>query len=193
MLTEKQTAVNTYVDGVKDAYYAFVSRPKPAKAQYEEIDNTIAKTIAGVFECDEEEAREKYELKKMDYASGTFSVELTFDREDTLVMPTLPEKIVTALRALSDVRSVNYSGYTLTEKEIELDDDAKAAAAAAAANETDEQETDEEGNPIEKKPVAQKKDDETEVKRSVEMQMSVVMKGGEVNLNEVFGGDKEAE
>ena len=109
-------------------------------------------------------------------------------------MPTLPEKIITALRELSDVRSVGYSGYTLVEEEVKLDDEAKAAAAAAAENEPEEQETDEDGNPIEKKPVQQKKDDdEKEIKRSVEMTINVVMKGGEVNLNEVFSSNKEAE
>lgn len=191
-LTNKQTAVNTYVDGVTDAYYAFVSRPKPSKAQYEEIDATIAKTIAGVFECDEEEAKEKYEITKMDYGNGTFGIELTFDREDTLVMPTLPEKLVTALRGLSDVQSVNYGGYSLTEEKIENKEDQQQQQAPA---EEEEQETDEDGNPVEKKEAPKKDNNEEEknVKRSVEMKMNVVMKGGDINIEELAGANKEAE
>jgi type IV pilus assembly protein PilM len=194
MLTKKQTAVNTYVDGVTDAYYAFLSRPKPASKQYEEIEQTFNKTIATVFECDEDEAKEKYEISTMNYSNGTFSVSVTFDREDTLVMPTLPEKLVSALRALSDVQSVNYTGYSLREQTVKLDEDeAKAAAAAAQADE--EEETDEDGNPVEKKPAVQKNDDDkdTEIKRTVEMNMSIVMKGGDFNLDDLRAEEKEAE
>ena len=120
MLTEKQTAVNTYVDGVNDAYNAYVSRPKPVSEQYEAIENTIrntAKEMLGIE--DDEELKEVLEFSTFDYSNGTFMVEFVMDREKESPLLTMPTKLVTALRDLPCVQDVVYNGYSIESKTTE--------------------------------------------------------------------------
>ncbi len=159
MLAQKQVAVNTYVDGVTDAYNSFKSRPKPQKAQYEAIEGAISKAVGEVLETEDEEAtKKKYEIKKFDYSGGTYTIELEVDREKDAPMSVLPEKIVTELRGLPIVQSLNYSGYSYDE---------------ADKTEEDLAEADE----------AEGEDDETTAKKGViKMEMTIAVKGDQVDI-----------
>ena len=112
MLDEKQTAVNTYLDGVTSAYNAYVSRPSPVSKHYEEIQGAIEKTIIDTLEdVDEDNVKDHYVIDSFDYATGIYKVHLIALCEPDLPLPELPTKIVRALRDLKDVKDVPYSGY----------------------------------------------------------------------------------
>lgn len=173
MLTQRQTAVTTYTEGVKDAFRAFESRPKPTSAQYKELDDTINKVVQESLGAeDEEAAKEMYEITKLDYSAGVYSMELSVDRDKDIPMPKTPEKIIEALRALSDVQSVNYDGYSLSETAIKEDD------------QQGEPILDDEGNQI------GTKDPETSKKR-IKMNLNVKMQGTKTDFPEITS-DKEA-
>ena len=173
MLTQRQTAVTTYTEGVKDAFRAFESRPKPTSAQYKELDDTINKVVQESLGAeDEEAAKEMYEITKFDYSAGVYTMELNVDRDKDIPMPKTPEKIIEALRALSDVQSVNYDGYSLSETAIKEDD------------QQGEPILDEEGNQI------GTKDPETSKKR-IKMNLNVKMQGTKTDFPEITS-DKEA-
>ncbi len=173
MLTQRQTAVTTYTEGVKDAFRAFESRPKPTSAQYKELDDTINKVVQESLGAeDEEAAKEMYEITKFDYSAGVYTMELNVDRDKDIPMPKTPEKIIEALRALSDVQSVNYDGYSLSETAIKEDD------------QQGEPILDDEGNQI------GTKDPETSKKR-IKMNLNVKMQGTKTDFPEITS-DKEA-
>ena len=160
MLAQKQVAVNTYVDGVTDAYNSFKSRPKPQKAQYEAIEGAIAKAVGEVLETEDEEAtKKKYEIKKFDYSGGTYTIELEVDREKDAPMSTLPEKIVTELRGLPIVQSLNYSGYSYEEADKTEDDLAEEDDNAEGEN-----------------------DEQTAKKSVISMNMTIAVKGDQVDI-----------
>lgn len=173
MLTQRQTAVTTYTEGVKDAFRAFESRPKPTSAQYKELDDTINKVVQESLGAeDEEAAKEMYEITKFDYSAGVYTMELSVDRDKDIPMPKTPEKIIEALRALSDVQSVNYDGYSLSETAIKEED------------QQGEPILDDEGNQI------GTKEPETSKKR-IKMNLNVKMQGTKTDFPEITS-DKEA-
>ena len=173
MLTQRQTAVTTYTEGVKDAFRAFESRPKPTSAQYKELDDTINKVVQESLGAeDEEAAKEMYEITKFDYSAGVYTMELNVDRDKDIPMPKTPEKIIEALRALSDVQSVNYDGYSLSETAIKEED------------QQGEPILDDEGNQI------GTKEPETSKKR-IKMNLNVKMQGTKTDFPEITS-DKEA-
>ncbi len=159
MLAQKQAAVNTYVDGVTDAYNAFKSRPKPQKSQYELIEKTILGSVQKVLETeDEEAAKKKCTFQKFDYSGGVFTIELTVDREKDNPMSTLPETIISDLRSKSEIQNVNYTGYRYDEAEKTADDA--------------DDEADDEGN-----------DGEENAKKGIiKMELSVTMNGDKVDI-----------
>lgn len=160
MLAQKQVAVNTYVDGVTDAYNSFKSRPKPQKAQYEAIEGAISKAVGEVLETEDEEAtKKKYDISKFDYSGGTYTIELEVDREKDAPMSTLPEKIVTELRGLPIVQSLNYSGYSYEEADKTEDDLAEEDDNAEGEN-----------------------DEQTAKKSVIRMNMTIAVKGDQVDI-----------
>ena len=174
MLTQRQTAVTTYTEGVKDAFRAFESRPKPTSAHFTELDQAINKVVQENLGAEDEEAAKKmYEITKLDYSGGVYSMELTVDRDKDIPMPKTPELIIEALRALNDVQTVNYEGYSFTESDI------------AEEDQQGEPILDDEGNQV------GTKDPETKKKR-IKMSMNVKMEGAKTDFPEITS-DKEAE
>jgi len=159
MLAQKQAAVNTYVDGVTDAYNAFKSRPKPQKSQYELIEKTILGSVQKVLGTeDEEAAKKKCTFQKFDYSGGIYTVELTVDREKDVPMSTLPETIISDLRSKSEIQNVNYTGYRYDE-------------ADKTAEDADD-EADDEGN----------EGEENTKKSIIKMELSITMNGDKVDI-----------
>ena len=159
MLAQKQAAVNTYVDGVTDAYNAFKSRPKPQKSQYELIEKTILGSVQKVLETEDEEAtKKKCTFQKFDYSGGIYTVELTVDREKDNPMSTLPETIISDLRSKSEIQNVNYTGYRYDEADKTADDA--------------DDEADDEGN----------EGEENAKKSIIKMELSITMNGDKVDI-----------
>ncbi len=112
MLEDKQKAVNTYLDGVKSAYNAYVSRPAPLSKHYEEIQETIEKVIIDTLEdADEDNVKDFYKITSFQYSAGVYDVQLISLCESDLPLPELPSKVIRALRDLNDVEDIPYSGY----------------------------------------------------------------------------------
>ena len=164
-LKEKQAAMNTYLDGVTDAYQAYVSRPKPVKAQYDELLKTIDDTAKKVFKVeDEEELKEAREIKKLDYADGTYSIELETMVEEDVPVPTFPSELTKAIRGLSDVSELKFSGFEIIQ------------------NKNDNKNTDDNGQNQDDD------DDEDGAKKGdqvLKMTLSVSMKGGTVDMKAI--------
>ncbi|MBQ9906030.1 MAG: pilus assembly protein PilM [Oscillospiraceae bacterium] len=174
MLTQRQTAVNTYVAGVRDAYNSFISTPKPVSDFYETIDATISGVVQDVLGVeDAEEVKDHYKYNKMDFANGAFAIELEMDSEEDSPMPVGPEKVVEALRGLDIVQSVSYGGYTIESKKIEEDDQQEGKDIL-----------DDDGN------VIGKEEPKTE-ERIIKLPMTVKMNGGKIDLDTI-GDAKEA-
>jgi type IV pilus assembly protein PilM len=185
MLTQKNKAVSTYLEGVKSAQQAYLSRPYPTAEKYELIENTIHESVKSVFG---EEVGENctfdhtdfYTIDNISYANGVYSLNLKFKGED-LPLKTLPSKIIEDLRSKPEVYYVNYSGYTVSEAEQKEDDTAArraaALAAAQAAGEGEEGETTE-------TPAAQTvtKNDNTKKETVVNMPLTINMKGDGISL-----------
>lgn len=167
MLTEKQTMVNSYVDGVNDAYRAYVSQPKPVSAHYQAIDGAIDKAVEAVLGDPE-----AYSVDEFDYAAGTYSITLVFDKEEAIPAPILPTTIVNEIAALSNVQKVVYTGYRVDSVTITGDGAPQF---------------DEEGNQI---GVA---DGEQITKDQIKVELSVSMKGGGVDLDSMIEGNEEGE
>ncbi len=174
MLTQRQTAVNSYVEGVQDAYNSFLSTPKPVSEFYETLDATVGKVVQEVLGAETpEEAEELYHFTQMEYSNGTFSAEIVMDREKDVPMPTAPEKVVEALRALDIVQSVSYNGYSFYTETIDEEDQVDP-----------EPVEDEEGNQIgEKEP-------ETE-KVLIKLPLTIKMQGEKIDVSKL-GEQKEA-
>ncbi|MBQ8921654.1 MAG: pilus assembly protein PilM [Oscillospiraceae bacterium] len=119
-LTQTQDAVTTYHDGVLDAYQAYVSRPKPTKAQYEEIEKTIKDTVKSVLKIDnDDDLKEALEITTLNYSDGIYIISLESNVEPDLPVPTLPTELIKALRALPDVSNIQYNGYSVVQKNQE--------------------------------------------------------------------------
>lgn len=174
MLTQRQTAVNSYVEGVQDAYNSFLSTPKPVSEFYETLDATVGKVVQEVLGAETpEEAEKLYHFTQMEYSNGTFSAEIVMDREKDVPMPTAPEKVVEALRALDIVQSVSYNGYSFFTETIDEEDQVDP-----------EPVEDEEGNQIgEKEP-------ETE-KVLIKLPLTIKMQGEKIDVSKL-GEQKEA-
>ena len=167
-LSEKQTAMNTYYDGVTDAYQAYVSRPKPVSAQFDELLKTIDDTTKRVLKIeDDEELKEARTIEKMNYEDGTYTIEIKTKVEEDVPVPTLPSELVKAIRGLSDVSELKYSTFTIEkeQQQVKQDDDDKK----------EEDEDEEKGS----------KDD-----YRLSMKLSISMKGGSVDMKAI-GADKE--
>jgi len=163
-LKEKQTAMNTYLDGVTDAYQAYVSRPKPVKAQYDELLKTIDDTAKKVFKVeDEEELKEAREIKKLDYEDGTFKIDLETMVEEDVPVPTFPSELTKAIRGLSDVSELKFSGFEIAQNNDNKNTD---------DNEQNQDDDDDEDGA--------KKDDQV-----LKMTLSVSMKGGAVDMKAI--------
>lgn len=173
MLTEKQTAVNTYVDGVTDAYNAFVSRPKPTSAQYAEIEDTIKSAAMDSLGIGEDEINDALTFTKMDYAGGIFTVEFEMDREETNPMVEMPTKLIEALRALKDVQKVEYNGYSISSVSVDAEEGAPIY--------------DEDGNQV----GTEETEGPTEKER-VKMSLSINMKGGDLDMSQ-YQSDESTE
>lgn len=174
MLTQRQTAVNTYVNGVQDAYNSFLSTPKPVSGFYEQIDATVGKVVQEVLGAENEEAADElYCFTQMEYANGAFTVEIKMDREKDIPMPVAPEKIVEALRAMDIVQSVSYTGYSFEVTQLNEEDQKDG-----------EPILDEDGNQI------GTKEPETE-KVYVKIPLVIKMQGDKIDLDKL-GETKEA-
>lgn len=174
MLTQRQTAVNTYVNGVRDAYNSFISTPKPVSDFYEKIDATISGVVQDVLGVeDADEVKDHYKYNKLDFANGAFAIELQMDSEEDTPMPVGPEKVVEALRGLDIVQSVSYGGYSIESKKIEEEDQKEGKDIL-----------DDDGN------VIGKEDPKTE-ERIIKLPITVKMKGGKIDLDKI-GDAKEA-
>lgn len=172
MLADKQSAVNGYVDGVTDAYNAFVSRPKPSRAQYVELEDTIRKCAVDTLQIGEDEVNDALTISKMDYSNGVFSIEIEMEREEGTPMPVMPTSLVTALRALSDVQDVDYTGYSISTKSV--------------AGKDGEPIYDDDGNQI-----GTTEGEDAVDKETVKMTLSVSMKGGALDMGQFT--EEEAE
>jgi hypothetical protein len=174
MLTQRQTAVNTYVNGVRDAYNSFISTPKPVSDFYEKIDATISGVVQDVLGVeDADEVKDHYKYNKLDFANGAFAIELQMDSEEDTPMPVGPEKVVEALRGLDIVQSVSYGGYSIESKKIEEEDQKEGKDIL-----------DDDGN------VIGKEDPKTE-ERIIKLPITVKMNGGKIDLDKI-GDAKEA-
>jgi type IV pilus assembly protein PilM len=172
-LTVTQDAVTVYHDGVLDAYQAYVSRPKPSKAQFEEIENTIKGTVSKVLKIeDEEKLKDAYKILSMNYTDGAYVVDLEADADPDLPAPTLPAEIIKALRGLSDVSELTYSGFDIADKAKEED---------TKNNNNNNNMNEGEGEPanIINNNNNNKKDTG---EQRITMNMSITMKGGNVDL-----------
>ncbi len=174
MLTQRQTAVNTYVNGVRDAYNSFISTPKPVSDFYEKIDATISGVVQDVLGVeDADEVKDHYKYTRLDFANGAFAIELEMDSEEDTPMPVGPEKVVEALRGLDIVQSVSYGGYSIESKKIEEEDQKEGKDIL-----------DDDGN------VIGKEDPKTE-ERIIKLPITVKMNGGKIDLDKI-GDAKEA-
>jgi type IV pilus assembly protein PilM len=174
MLTEKQTAVNTYVDGVSDAYNAFISRPKPVSDQYTKIENAIRKIAMDSLGADEEDLADKLEITKMDFANGVYSVELKMDREDESPLLTMPTKLIEELRGLDIVQDVKYEGYTIDKEQTEGEEEKPVF--------------DEDGNQT-----GTEGGTEAGEKEVVKMSLTITVKGGKLDMSQFQTEEAEAE
>jgi type IV pilus assembly protein PilM len=114
MLTEKQTAVNTYLEGITDADNAYTSQVKPTSKHYILLEDAISETLMDVLEIeDEEEIKEKYYINSVDYSNGQFKLEFAAIVENDLPLSTFPSKLVRKLRSLPEVLDVPYEGYAV--------------------------------------------------------------------------------
>ena len=180
MLTEKNKAVTSYLDGVTGAYQAFLSRPYPLAEKYELIENTIHNTIKSVF-GDEVGAdptadhTEFYTIDNISYANGVYSLNLVMKGED-LPLNVLPSKIIEDLRSKSEIYYVAYNGYSM--QEIKEEDDSKTSTPPAQPGEGDETQTDNPGTQT----TTIKKDEKSKGKIKLSMPLVINMKGDGISL-----------
>ncbi len=170
MLIEKQAIVKTYVNGARDALNAYTSKAKPVRKHYDELKETIDKVVGeglGVDPTDEKAMAKVLEYRKFDFTDGDFNVVFAHDKEKDTPMPTIPSKVIRALRDLDDVMDVQYTGYTVEGKE------------SAKEQGQQQQQLDDDGNPIAPQG-GNDKDAATEV---VKMELHIYVKGDKVDLS----------
>ncbi len=119
-------AMNTYYDGVQDAYDAYRSRPYPLSANYTLLEDTIHKVVVeDVFKAEveadpdlkgkkrtEADFSEYYTINSLNYSDGVYSIDFVAKAED-LPLQTLPAKLIQTLRDLDEVYYVEYVGYSV--------------------------------------------------------------------------------
>lgn len=177
MLIEKQATVKTYVSGARDAINSYVSKAKPVSRHYEELRETIEKTVCeglDVDPADEKAVKDVLSFETFDYSDGTFKISFIYEKEEDTPMPVIPTKVIRALRDLDDVYDVPYSGYTVQGIEV-----LKKEAAQ-------QQQTDADGNPV------AQNDDEKD-KDTIKMDLSVQVKGDPVDLSVYEQNAEEAQ
>ncbi len=177
MLIEKQTTVKTYVNGARDAINAYTSKAKPVSKHYEELRETIEKTVCeglDVDPADEKAVKDVLTYESFDYENGVYSIILYYEKEEDTPMPVIPTKVIRALRDLDDVYDVPYAGYEVVSKEKENNGGAQ-------------QQTDEDGNPI------VQNNDEKEAKEMIKLNLSVQVKGDPVDLSVYEQNAEEAQ
>jgi hypothetical protein len=162
------------VDGVSDAYNAFISRPKPVSDQYTKIENAIRKIAMDSLGADEEDLADKLEITKMDFANGVYSVELKMDREDESPLLTMPTKLIEELRGLDIVQNVKYEGYTIEKEQTEGEEEKPVF--------------DEDGNQT-----GTEGGTEAGEKEVVKMSLTITVKGGKLDMSQFQTEEAEAE
>lgn len=120
-----QSAMNTYYNGVNDAYQAYTSRPYLLSEDYTLIEDTIKQVVLDThkdlvaeddtLKGDNPDYSEYYEIDSMNYADGIMSVSVKM-RGEQLPLQTIPANLIQAIRALDEVYYVAYEGYTLIEE-----------------------------------------------------------------------------
>lgn len=166
MLIEKQTTVKTYVNGARDAINAYTSKAKPVSRHYEELRETIEKTVCeglDVDPADEKAVKDVLSFETFDYGDGIFKISFIYEKEEDTPMPVIPTKVIRALRDLDDVYDVPYSGYAVQGIEVLKKEEAQ-------------QQTDADGNPV-------AHNDDEEKTDSIRMELSVQVKGDPVDLS----------
>ena len=175
-LTATQEAVNLYKEGVTDAYQAFVSRPKPVKAQYEELEKAIADTVKSVLKIeDDEKLKDAYDIEKMDYDNGIFTIALKTDMEEDIPVPTLPAELIKKLQSLSDVSTIKYNGFSVVE----------VLNNGTEKNQNNNQQQEGEGDNADANANNNKKNKDEETKKRIDMSLSIEMKGGSIDMKAI--------
>jgi hypothetical protein len=163
MLNEKQTAVNTYLDGITDASNAYITQVKPVSKHYQLLEDTIYKTVGEILELeDEEKIKESCLINSIEYGEGQYTVEFASLVENDLPLSVLPSKLIRNLRKLPEVIDVPYNGY------------------AVESLDAFEQFKDDEGNDK----IA------LEDYRAIGMQLVVSMKGGDIDVSALSGEEE---
>lgn len=125
-LDKKQTAMQSYLDGVSLAYDEFKSRPYPYSTTYNLIEDTVHKVVTDEWK-EEIEADEQLKDKKRDeadfskyysidnitYSDGVYSLNVTLRGRLDEPFQSMPSKLITAFRKLDKVYNVPYSGYSV--------------------------------------------------------------------------------
>ena len=188
MLAEKISTTKSYTSGVTDAYYSYVSQPKPSSAQFAELKNTIVDTIAETLELEDEDAKkESISFNKLEYVNGYYNIEVYFHKEKDMPMPTIPTKVAKALRALPDVYDVPYSGYN-------VEDINNLGGQQQQQQQAQQQDEDDEGNPVQQ-PAANNNDngDNKKVNKNerVKLTLSIMMKGDSFTMSDIGAQEEE--
>jgi type IV pilus assembly protein PilM len=176
MLGKTETKANTYLTGVRDAYNAFYSQPKPTSKMYDDIQNTIIETVADI-QGTENIDEDKYiivNIHNIAYADGVYNVEVDFARDYDVPMPITPSRVVNAIRSLSDVAECNYSGYSLSTKEVDKDANVP-------------QQVDEDGNPV----AVNNQNGDKQKMQVCAMTLNVRIKGGTIDYDTLDGKSAE--
>ena len=192
-LEKKNTAMQSYLDGVSTAYDEYKSRPYPYSSTYDLIEDTIHKVVTEEFkeeiEADEELKGKKrteadfsdyYAIDGIQYAEGFYTLNVTVRGRLDEPFQSMPSKLITAFRNLDQVYYLPYSGYTPTyttsSEEERQQHQQTAAPAEPAEGETTETE----------QPAANVMTDEDGTVR-ITIPLTIQMKGDGVELK------KEAE
>ena len=183
MLAAKITTTKTYTNGATDAYYSYVSQPKPSKEQFAELHNTIVDTIAEVLELEDEDAKkEAITFNKLEYSNGYYAIEVFHLKEKDTPMPTIPTKLANKLRALPDVYDVPYVGYSIE----------KVQKLGAQQQQAQQQGEDDEEQEVQAAPnQADNKNGKVDDKERVKLTLNIMMKGDSFTMKDI--GAQEGE
>ncbi len=124
-LTALSKSVNSYKDGVNDAYQAYLSRPYVLSEDYTKLEDTIKKVVMDThkeladkdenLKGDNPDYSDYYVIEAMNYDDGKMTIDVKMKAED-LPLQTIPANLIQALRAMDDVYYVAYEGYTLVKE-----------------------------------------------------------------------------
>lgn len=180
-LKELRTAVNDYYSGVYSASEAYKSRAYFQSADFEKLETTIEETALEVYGGEGMTADNKdefFKIEKMDYETGEYSIKLSAVAQG-LPLEEFPVKLCEKLGALPNVYAVPYDGYEVAKGSLNPD----AAKQQPAAPQVDA-----EGNPIEQPAGGEQKDEKQYL---INMELSVIMKGDSVSLEDNSEGSSE--